>query len=256
MTNTGRTSWLKQSPSFKTTRCWGILVREHSTLLQPLVHLAKSSGLPKHEANDHYLPLNHHVSLFVKKARKCLYRVCEDLTQSETARFISLVNNDMLVKGFVLSTFASQNLEAYLLYLLSVKYIKGNDFTNIAATFKSMEMEKISDMLKEISTSLSPERSVAPSIQTPVPHRPVATFTQAPAERPVAAFTQDRSRNARIDFSYTIGRSPGLCLIINQQWFYTEFDENLQVCTTYSISSCALIRPCNIVLNTTRKFNL
>lgn len=147
----------------------------------------------------------------------------------------------MIVKGFVLSMFTSQNLEAYLLYLLSVKYISDNDFTNIAAIFKTMEMENISDMLKKISTSLSPERPVATFIQTPVPDRPVATFTEAPTERPAATFTQDRIRNARIDFSYMIGMSPGLCLVINQKWFYTEFDENLQVCTAYSTSICALI---------------
>lgn len=218
--------------------------------------MEKSLGQPKHEVNDHYLPLNHHVSLFVRKARKCLYRVCENLTQSETARFILLVNLDMIVKGLVLSTFTSQNLEAYLLYLLSVKYIRDNDFTNIAVIFKTMEMENISDMLKKISTSPPPERTVATFIETPVPHRPVATFTQAPAERPVGTFTQDRIRNARIDFSYMIGMNPGLCLIINQKWFYTEFDENLQVCTAYFISSSALILPCNMIFTTTRKSQL
>lgn len=181
-------------------------------------------GLEKEKINIHYLPHNRNVSLFVEKIRKYLYWICEDYDQSETTNFILLVNQDMATKGFPVGSFQSRYLEAYFLQWFSIRYISKYNFDNIVALFKSIEKQSICDALIKLAEVQVQECSVS--------------------------FAQDRVRKSSSAAQYPIGDNPGICLIINQKHFYTEFDECFQVgtflfktlhCASMMVLSLALV---------------
>ncbi|KAK4879284.1 hypothetical protein RN001_007430 [Aquatica leii] len=195
--------WAKQAVK---TRNWHEKLIEALSIIQNF-YIIENLGYKEKEVCDRFLPMNSNTSLFIHLYKKKLYRIFETMTNNQLKTFLSHVHNDFKHKQLIHKEFPMPYIEIYLLYWQSIRYITSSDLTNISKPFKIMEMFDIADTLTE-TTKLSGDSML--------------TSTSVISSTPIQ---KNDSWNNYEDKKYLMDpQNPGICLIINQENFYTEPD--------------------------------
>lgn len=202
----------------KTGRQWQIKLIEAFTIIQNF-HVIYKLGYNRKEVCERFLPSNSETSLFVDLYKKKLYCICEKMTKAQMETFLGHVQKDFNTKKLEYMNFPVPYMEMYLLHWTSIKYISPTDFGNLTKVFKVMEMYDACESLK----IKLPSRADRCNNNKDEPYSSISSATSS------ASFYQDRAWTSNYENNrYHIdSRWPGICLIINQESFYTEPDPSL-----------------------------
>ncbi|KAF5269246.1 hypothetical protein FQR65_LT02547 [Abscondita terminalis] len=173
-------------------------------------------GYNKKEVCDRFLPMNSNTSLFIDLSRKKLYRIAETMTKNQIKMFLSHVQEDFKHKNLQYKAYPLPYIEIYLLYWESIGYIGPSNLTNLSKAFKVMEMCDEADTLKDVVNLTVDNKKLYGQF---VNNETISTVSTASTQ-------QGHIRNNNYgDSRYFIDpKYPGICLIINQENFYTEPD--------------------------------
>uniref|UniRef100_A0A1Y1MQM3 Caspase family p20 domain-containing protein n=1 Tax=Photinus pyralis TaxID=7054 RepID=A0A1Y1MQM3_PHOPY len=211
--------WVRHAE--KTGRQWQTKLIEALTIIQNF-HLIYKLGYNRKEVCERFLPSNSETSLFVDLYKKKLYCICEKMTNAQMETFLGHVQKDFNTKKLKYMNFPVPYMEMYLLHWISSKYISPTDLSNLTKVFKVMEMYDACESLK-IKLPSPADVSERYNNNKDEPYSSISSATSS------ASFYQDRtwSSNYENNRYFIDSRWPGICLIINQESFYTEPDPSL-----------------------------
>ncbi|CAG9768940.1 unnamed protein product [Ceutorhynchus assimilis] len=185
----------------------------------------KNFGHNKNDLQCTYLPSQIETSYLVNKLRKTLYLTAEKLTSTQTAKFI----NGMKTESNFVPNYNENYLELYFLY-----WEKENvNFKNIKSVFKTMDLELISEQLSAVLPEEPPNIDFAdqlenidlkPSDDRKGTRKDNTVFPTGSFEGDsLHAVTQNSNEKLlQADRYFIDSKNPGIVLIINQEYFYTE----------------------------------
>ncbi|XP_018319384.1 caspase-8 isoform X2 [Agrilus planipennis] len=245
------TEWAKSSQS---NPYWHDKLLEALAIIQNLAIIRKLDMMEDIESR--FLPRNMYGHLFVDPIKKLLYLLCEHFDSKTTKNFVSYLQNKYKDCNI---HYSSENLEITLLSLLSTKCISLDDMSSFAQILKELGIEAFYDQLKKFCKSNGCEEIKPLKNGTKKKYALETCQSQKRMSDKVSNFCVDQnvgvmelggsdfsrrssvsassendcnSRNRKIsnsDLSYKINEyRPGVCLIIDQENFYTECDQNLK----------------------------
>ncbi|XP_018561308.1 caspase-8 [Anoplophora glabripennis] len=210
----------------------------------------RTLGYKKQDVKDYYAP---HIATSItnlNKMKKVIYLICERLNCAKTEKFLSTVKFHFQEKGLIFTEYSPEFLEMYFLKWETMGYISMKDMTNIKQAFKVIEEEALWDALEGVILPREKlEKKCVENIQesgvgekTPKPrglststdtHQPASTsraysgdfLSSSPSIRQDNGpdFKELHTDNHRYEID---PENPGIILIINQEEFYTEIDED------------------------------
>lgn len=168
--------------------------------------------------------------------KKCVYLICEKLNVRKTELFLQRVKEDFIRKNLQFrNDFASQYLEIYFLYWESIQYIKYDNYNNVISVFKQLDFDDCYNHLMEVlSTTNSISRT--PQIRN---NQSLVIDDRFDFDDIFENINTVESMDNNVyipttrnitDNCYQIDAAkPGICLIIDQEHFYTEVDPKYTV---------------------------
>lgn len=224
-----------------------------------LLTLTVILGYDKADLRVRFLPENENTFLSIDLIKKKLYHIADSFDNITTKRFLEIIRDDFESKRLEFKDYNFQYLEMYFLYWITIKYISlPNDLKNICRAFKVMERYDITESLEGLMTKpvvkLRPtctnfnldynnlegirkkSASESPNLQIDLIGQPPSlssgfSDSSLPSAR-IRKISHDESDCYNID-----PNCPGVCLIINQENFYTEFSEEWKVCLLVILNS-------------------
>lgn len=200
-------------------------------------------GYDKEDLKIHFLPSSPDTALSVNKTRKVLYIICELLKKEQTKQFLKYIQEDFEELGITYQSYDEDYLEMYFLKLFSERYITEYDLSNIKKIFKKMGLEKYCLWLTSLENSNNREFCQMAKGKKQKTHKDTSS--------PRKIFINNKINEQRFEFdneasiisniSYVTDKykddecykmdpkNPGICLIINQKFFYREPDRKLKV---------------------------
>lgn len=149
-----------------------------------------------------------------------MYLISEDLMNLQTQRVISEVLNQLNER---LPFLEVSYFEMSLLYWEHKGHISKSNLSVLIKAFKTLELEECSSCLESLMKSNKNNLPIAPS-----PCKILNQISPQLVDSSVRQLNEMDSDNARSVLSknrYDMeAQKPGLCLIINQEHFYKEFD--------------------------------
>ncbi|XP_063244993.1 caspase-8 [Bacillus rossius redtenbacheri] len=218
---------------------WNDYLLEALCIIQnyKLVH---KLGYSKNDMNLKYLPDNPGLSSKIDLMRKALYRLCEVLTVGKAEKLIDMVHADIaresVETAVLLKKYASEFLEINLLHWHSLQYItiassaaRGDvDIQKLARHLKVLEEEELCEYVKVIEKRCKPEKMEYKSL--PSEQRTFLSRPTLPGRGDHSIVSTTYGSSPSRSSIYPINeRSVGLCLIINQKYFFEDEDPNLQL---------------------------
>lgn len=143
-------------------------------------------------------------------------------------------------------------LELYFLHFEALKYTTLDDLSNVIKIFKKMEMDNVCDTLEKVTNNIKIFDGESSNYDT----RHVASTSynkqHSKKDQPISLqLHQDNAtKTSREQISqimpsisnkegcyYIDNDNPGICLIINQEYFYKEVIREYQVSNTYLLTA-------------------
>lgn len=176
-------------------------------------------GYNKIDIEERFLPMNENTSLNIVLYKKKLYRIFDNLTTTETQTFLNHIKDDFEKRNLVFEDYPVKYIEMHLLLWLKLDYISSINLHNLAKPFKLMQMF-------DIAENLQFPPSIDPSFVNNNPY-----YQRLSSTTSVSSIQQDNvHKNHDNKICYKIcNDSPGVCLIINQKYFYTEPEQKYSV---------------------------
>ncbi|RZC35230.1 caspase-8 [Asbolus verrucosus] len=196
-------------------------------------------GFRKQDLDVRYLPRHLFTSYNVSKVKKALYFLCESLTRTEAEQLLKLVFTDFNDKGLETKFFDSSYLELYFLHWESVGYIKHDNFNNLYRILKQLEHFDMCDSLKRVVPMVQEQVTNNQRKNSGIKNKTVDANTNKRSPEIFegilnggsltdlvsmqSSLSSDNATRGKADNIYKIDpNNPGVCLIINQEYFYTE----------------------------------
>lgn len=180
--------------------------------------IIRELGQDKNVMKARFLPTTKNISLFINKLRKTLFLICEDLTQVNVKKILEHVQKDMQ-KSF--QYFMEDYLELYLLHWESINYFNRNNLAKLMKVFKLLQMDNYYCCMEILTNHSNNGNDNGNTVRYLENLRTDDNENQNNNEGAANVFD---STSYKID-----PEKPGLCLIINQQVFYKEFDQQYGV---------------------------
>lgn len=187
---------------------------------------------------DRFLPHHSFTSLHVNKFRKLMYFICDNLDLEETLILRGYVQAAFNVRKLPFVYFQNNLLELYFLYWETQNFIQPNNVKELIQIFKQMEKYDICDWLKDYNKreNDTTQDPIEINYNTDRSHiftqilDPKKTLLELPVLRdggsyPCPSFS---SKNLNIECYHIDPENPGIILIINQEYFYKEVDEQFK----------------------------
>ncbi|KAJ3656943.1 hypothetical protein Zmor_015987 [Zophobas morio] len=157
--------------------------------------------------------------IYVNKIRKVLYRLCDAFDSTDGENLLRLVHTDFQKKGFNFTVYNPEYLELYLLHWESLGYIKQDNLSNLCNILNVMEQLDWCDVLKQLF----------PAVGTRVSEKTKTSTLFSFQSSQSTQISVDKNANYDTIEKYDVDpKSPGVCLIINQEYFYREIEPDLQ----------------------------
>lgn len=227
-TNSGNSNW--QNELVETLCC-----------IQNYAILA-SFGFKKSVLESHFLPYQHLSSLHINRGRKIAYRICDSLDRIRANLFLKAVEDYFNLSTINLPyyNYDKEYLELYFLHWENIGFIRKNDFKSLKTLVKGLiELNDIYIMLSDNCANDTPVNNFHIDPQMNINRlenherrimnkrmsKDCESTNQALSREDLLGnLTISDSSDKDDDSCYQVDpNKPGVCLIINQQYFYTEF---------------------------------
>lgn len=212
----------------------------------------RTLGYKKQDVKNYYMPHLPTSVTNLNKLKKAVYLICERLNRAKTEKFLNTVKLDFQHKGLTFTDYDPELLELYFLKWETIGYISMKDMSNIKQAFKVIEEDALWDILEIIivprektekrqtekiqGSSLvekaSKPRGVSTSTDT---HKLSSAPNEASGDFQSSSPSIARDNEPEFKVSHTDNHryeidpdNPGLLLIINQEEFYTEIEEEFK----------------------------
>lgn len=187
--------------------------------------------------------------MFVYRVRKALFCVFDNLTKSEIKLFLTLAKNDFLKKNLYFESYNEDLLEMYFLHFEAFHYITLSNISNIIKIFKQMEMDNVCSTLEEVMSDIHKSGETSRAKGTTHDSMTTSSYNvkeNTDKQQPVSLqLYQDNARQnslehvtqpqlssitcSKIDCYDIDKNNPGICLIINQKYFFRDITPEYQV---------------------------
>ncbi|KAF2881650.1 hypothetical protein ILUMI_24507 [Ignelater luminosus] len=223
---------------------WNVKLLEALCIIQNYYILCNMLGYDKKELEVRFLPENEGSSLFIDCIKKKLYRIADSFDNLTTKKFLKIVRDDFQNKRLDFKDYGVQYLEMYFLYWITIKYIfPPHNLKNVCHAFKVMERYDITESLEDLVAKHVVERPRCTNFNfdynlEKIPRRSTSESPNLQIDligqsSLSSGFSDSSLSSARIrkisheeDDCYNIDPNcPGVCLIVNQENFYTEFSD-------------------------------
>lgn len=196
--------------------------------------------------NTTFLPYSKSVAVNLNKTRKVLYLIFDNLPAAKVREIFLKVQEHPGVQGIRFPRKTDDfYFERLLLYLEKISFITLDNVKNLASIFKKMGMDEAENELQQLIKDSEKKNVVSPFqnfekekklLEVAKSAKPGARLEQDNADETSLTYQQQSLPSVSyvsLENSYTVKESsPGICLIINNKYFYTDIENKVGVLTS------------------------